>query len=55
MLDGPKFERYDSDESQNSSNDRLRDQKNKKYLLEWITQADFCKEFNLVSLCDHPF
>ena len=24
-------------------------------MLEWVTEADFAKEFNLVQLADHPF
>jgi hypothetical protein len=54
-LEGPRFDRYDSDESENSDRLIQRHLTNKRYLLEWITEADFCKEFNLKELALHPF
>lgn len=29
--------------------------KNKARLLKWVTDADFCRDFNLRDLADHPF
>ena len=29
--------------------------KNKNFLLQWLTDADFTKEINLAKLCEHPF
>ena len=29
--------------------------KNKQLLLQWVTDADFCNDFNLRQLADHPF
>lgn len=55
-LEGPAFERHDSEQNlldlKQAEERRI---KNKKFLLEWITEADFTKEISLVSLGDHPF
>jgi len=29
--------------------------RNKTHLLRWVIGADFCNEFSLVSLGEHPF
>lgn len=31
------------------------DEKNKAFLLKWVTEADFTNQFSLTNLADHPF
>lgn len=54
-MDGPAFERHDSEQNlKDAAELEERKKRNKKVLLEWITNADFTKEISLFSLSDHP-
>ncbi len=54
QLQGPKFEREDDSEIEESE-EVARVKRNKQFLLQWVTEADFTKEISLVQLSDHPF
>ncbi len=53
LIDQPDSGDSDLDESEEQK--QIRSAKNKANLLEWVTEADFAKEFNLVQLAEHPF
>ena len=49
-LEGPFFEKTDTEDDEDEQQEKERLRRNKKYLLEWIVEADFAKEFSLVEL-----
>lgn len=53
LIDQPDSGDSDLDESEEQK--LVREAKNKANLLEWLTEADFAHEFNLLKLADHPF
>jgi hypothetical protein len=59
-IPGPDYVSDDSSEKDDETEsviEKHREQrkKNKLFLFEWLVEADFSKEINLVQLAEHPF
>jgi len=53
LVDPVDSDNSDPDESEDVR--FARERKNKANLLQWVTDADFSREFNLLDLVNHPF
>ncbi len=49
------FEPEESDEEETDEQRQARIKRNKANLLQWVTEADFAQEFNMVKIANHPF
>jgi hypothetical protein len=54
-MKGPYFDKTDTEDEDDLEKEKIRLRRNKKYLLEWVTEADFTKEISLVELGNTPF
>ena len=54
-MEGPFFENPDTEDEEDEEQEKERFRRNKKYLLEWVVEADFAKEFSLIELGNTPF
>jgi hypothetical protein len=50
-----QFEQDSDFDSEDSKQVKQRDSVNKQLLLSYITEADFCQDFDLFELASHPF